>query len=151
MNVRTIFGVLAWMMSSTLDANEVGSTIAISADADDTTYLLSEVQSVNVPENDSIDTMYLNSKKGKSQRVNLPSVSTKLGNVEVPNIYIYPNPVSTTIYVSGVDEDETLLVVYDLFGHCLLGEYGNVINVTPLETVIYILCINNQFVKFVKK
>ena len=48
MNVRTVFGVLAWMLSSSLDASEVSSLIAISADGNPTTYLLSEVQRINV-------------------------------------------------------------------------------------------------------
>ena len=81
MNVRTVFGVLAWMMSSSLDASEVSSLIAISADGNPTTYLLSEVQRINVSANDIDGTMSIISKdgyeNGSYQKIIFASVTTK--------------------------------------------------------------------------
>ena len=106
MNVRTVFGVLAWMMSSSLDASEVSSLIAISADGNPTTYLLSEVQRINVSANDIDGTMSIISKDGYEygsyQKIIFASVTTKICGVNVPNVYVYPNPVSNILYINGV-------------------------------------------------
>ena len=155
MNVRAVFGVLAWMLSSTLDANEVSDMVAVSSDGNATTYLLSQVQRINVSANDTEGTMSVVTKngyeEGEYRKIIFPSVSTNIGEEEVPNIYLYPNPVINTIYISGVDEEETHLVIYDMKGNCVLGEYGTQIDVSILSPDIYILCINDYFVKFLKK
>jgi hypothetical protein len=155
MNVRTIFGVLAWMLSSSLDASEVNSIIAISADGNTSTYLLSQVQRIDVSTNDTDGTMSVvnknGSKEGNYQKLIFPSVPTSINGVEVHNVYVYPNPVSNTLYVNGVDENDTHLVVYDMNGNCISGEYGNEIEVAFLPKGTYILGINDYFVKFIKQ
>ena len=155
MNVRTVFGVLAWMLSSSLDASEVNGLVAISADGDPTTYLLSQVQRINVSANDTDGAMSVLNKNGNEegayQKIIFASVSTKICGVEVPNVYVYPNPVSDALYVSGVDEDDTHLIIYDLNGNCILGEYGNEIEVAFLPKGMYILGINDYYVKFIKQ
>ena len=155
MNVRAVFGVLAWMLSSSLDASEVSSLVAISADGNPTTYLLSQVQRINVSANDTEGTMSILTKdgyeEGEYQKIIFASVSTSVGELEVTNVYVYPNPVSNTLHISGVDEEDTHLVVYDMNGNCVLGEYGDEIDVTPLHNGTYILGINDYFVKFIKQ
>ena len=155
MNVRTVFGVLAWMMSSSLDASEVSSLIAISADGNPTTYLLSEVQRINVSANDTEGTMSIISKDGHEygsyQKIIFASVTTKICGVNVPNVYVYPNPVSNILYINGVDEEDTSLVIYDIDGNYILEEDGNEIEVSYLPKGTYILGINNYYVKFIKQ
>lgn len=154
MNVRTFFGVIAWMLSSSLDASEVSGLVAISADGDPTTYLLSRVQRINVLANDTEGAMSVVTKDGYEegvyQKMIFASVSTKICGVEVSNVYVYPNPVSNTLYVNGVDEEETHLIIYDHNGNCLLGEYGNEIDVTFLPKGNYILGVDDHYVKFIK-
>ena len=71
MNVRTVFGVLAWMLSSSLDASEVNRLVAISADGDPTTYLLSQVQRINVSANDTDGAMSVVNKNGNEEGARL--------------------------------------------------------------------------------
>ena len=155
MNVRTVFGVLAWMLSSSLDASEVSSLVAISADGNTTAYLLSQVQRINVSTNDTEGAMSVVNKdgyeEGEYKKIIFPSLSTKICGTEVHNVYIYPNPVSNTLYVNGVDEDDTHLIIYDMNGNCISGEYGNEIDVAFLQKGTYILGINDYFVKFIKE
>ena len=100
MNVRTIFGVLAWMMSSTLDASDVGSLVAISSDGNPTTYLLSDVQRIELNANDTEGTMSVIGKngyeEGEYKKILFASTTTSASGEEVPRIYIYPNPVTNS-------------------------------------------------------
>ena len=155
MNVRTVFGVLAWMLSSSLDASEVNSLVAISADGNATTYLLSQVQRINVSANGTNGAMSVVNKEGYEEgeyrKLIFPTVSTNICGAEVQNIYVYPNPVSNTLYVNGVDGNDTNLIIYDMNGKCISSEYGNEIDVAVLQKGTYILGINDYFVKFIKQ
>ncbi len=154
MKTRFILGFLALILSSSLSASEVSNLIAISSDESETTYLLADVQRINVYANDTDGGLSIVSKEGTEvggyKKIIFASVTTSIGEENVPNVYVYPSPVENTLYVSGVDEDDTHLVVYDLNGNCLLGRQGNEIDVTPLHKGTYILCIDDHFVKFIK-
>lgn len=154
-NPRVIVGLLAWMLSSSIDASEVSSIVAISADDEATSYLLSDVQRIDVVANDAEGSMAVVTKsgyrEGEYKKIIFASETTPVGDVEVPNVYIYPNPVSNTIYVNGVDEKETNLAVFDLNGKCLLCEKGNELDVTSLNKGTYILFADKFHVKFIKK
>ena len=154
MNVRTVFGVLAWMLSSSLDAQEVSSLVGVSADGNSTTYLLSQVQRIDVSANGTNGAMSVVNKdgyeEGEYQKIIFASVSTEINGVEVHNVYVYPNPVQNTLYVNGVN-DATYLIIYDMNGKYITKEYGNEIDVAPLPKGTYILGINDYFVKFIKQ
>jgi hypothetical protein len=154
MNVRTVLGMFAWMMSSNPDVNEDGSLVSVSADKNSTKYLLSRVQRINANEDDTNSTISIvtkyGDKKGNCKKSIYASHSTKICGVEVQNVYVFPIPVSNTLYVNGVDEDDTNLIVYDINGNCIFGEYGNEIEVDHLQEGIYILGINDYFVRFTK-
>jgi hypothetical protein len=53
-------------------------------------------------------------------------------------------------HISGVDEYETHLVIYDRRGTCVSSLYGKEVDVTFLKRGMYVLCINEYFVKFFK-
>ena len=55
-----------------------------------------------------------------------------------------------TLNIQGVDEN-TPLEVYNLTGKSLLKDKGTELDVTSLSQGTYILRINNQYVKFIKK
>ena len=154
-NPRVILGMLAWMLSSSMDASEVNSIVAISADGEATSYLLSQVQRIDVVANDKVGIMKVVTKDGSSegdyQKIIFASETTSVGDVEVPNVYVFPNPVSNTIHVSGVDEEDTDLIVFDMNGKCLLYEKGNELDVTGLNKGTYILFVDNLRVKFIKQ
>ena len=153
-NPRVILGMLAWMLSSSMDASEVNSIVAISADGEATSYLLSEVQRIDVVANNKKGTMKVVTKNGSIegdyQKIILASETTSVGDVEVPNVYIYPNPVSDVIHVSGAEKD-TNLIVFDMSGKCVLYEMGDELDVTSLNKGTYILFIDNLRVKFIKQ
>ena len=65
-------------------------------------------------------------------------------------IFVFPNPVSHTLNIQGVDEN-TLLEVYNLTGKSVIKDKGIELDVTSLNQGTYILRINNQYVKFIKK
>jgi hypothetical protein len=154
-NPRVILGMLAWMLSSSMDASEVNSIVAISADGEATSYLLSQVQRIDVVADDKVGIMKVVTKDGSSegdyQKIIFASETTSVGDVEVPNVYVFPNPVSNTIHVSGVDEEDTDLIVFDMNGKCLLYEKGNELDVTDLNKGTYILFVDNLRVKFIKQ
>lgn len=154
-NPRVILGMLAWMLSSSMDASEVNSIVTISADGEATSYLLSQVQRIDVVANDKVGIMKVVTKDGSSegdyQKIIFASETTSVGDVEVPNVYVFPNPVSNTIHVNGVDEEDTDLIVFDMNGKCLLYEKGNELDVTDLNKGTYILFVDNLRVKFIKQ
>lgn len=135
MNVRTVFGVLSWLFSGSLRANATNRLIGVSSDKNSTKYFLSKVQRSNQSAGNNI--LYAT------------TPFTRPG-VEAPKIYIFPNPVYNNFYVSGVDEDDTHLIIYDMDGNCIAGEFGNEIEVDFLAKGTYILGINEYFVKFLK-
>ena len=65
-------------------------------------------------------------------------------------LYIYPNPVAETLRIDGAAAGSTL-VVYDLQGRTLLQTTENQLNVSALAEGTYLLKVNNQVVKFIKK
>ncbi len=65
-------------------------------------------------------------------------------------LYIYPNPVVETLRIDGAAAGSTL-VVYDLQGRTLLQTTENQLNVSALAEGTYLLKVNNQVVKFIKK
>ena len=75
---------------------------------------------------------------------------TSIDGVGEVSVYVYPNPVSNTLNIQGVD-DTASLSVYSLSGKCLMQEKGIEIDVTSLHQGTYILRINNNYVKFIKK
>jgi hypothetical protein len=58
--------------------------------------------------------------------------------------------VVNTLSIQGVDEN-TALEVYNLTGKSVLKDKGTELDVTSLTQGTYILRINNQYVKFIKK
>jgi hypothetical protein len=64
-------------------------------------------------------------------------------------VYVYPNPVVSTLYVNGISADKTLSV-FNLSGKCVIKTTGNEVNVNELPDGTYLLQFNNQCVKFIK-
>ena len=152
--MKILFSALVMIISSSLFANEVKNIVAISADGSEISYLLSEVLRIDVVANETEGSMTVVSKDGFEnegfQEILFTTVPTSVGEMEIPNVYVFPNPVTNFLYVQGVNDSANLLV-YDLNGKCLLKETGSEVDVASLSQGTYILQINNQFVKFIKK
>lgn len=134
MNVRNLFGLFTWLFSSNPDAKECGNKVTLSADGSSTAYLLSRVQRIGF----------------KGTRTLYVSSSIEIyGSKE--DVYVYPEPVSKSFYVNGVDEDDTDLIIYDKNGRCLCAEYGNEIDIFHLQEGTYYLGIDDYYIRFNKK
>lgn len=152
--MKILFSALVMIISSSLFANEVQNIVAISADGSEISYLLSEVLRIDVVANETEGSMTVVSKDGFEnegfQEILFTTVPTSVGEMEIPNVYVFPNPVTNFLYIQGANDSANLLV-YDLNGKCLLKETGSEVDVASLSQGTYILQINNQFVKFIKK
>jgi hypothetical protein len=79
----------------------------------------------------------------------MQEVTTSLDENAEALVYVYPNPVVSTLYVNGISENETLSV-FNLSGKCVIKTTANEVNVNELPNGTYLLQLNNQCVKFIK-
>ena len=154
MSLKTITTFLFLLFASMLFANEVSSFVAVSADGDDTIYTLADIKriDVNTTGTSASMTVVLNdgTEEGTYTKLLFAKDITSIEEVGEVAVYVYPNPVSSTLNIQGVDEIASLSV-YSLSGKCVLQETGTEIDVTSLQQGTYILRVNNQYVKFIKK
>ena len=155
MKFRLFLSMLAIFFASQLFANEVTECVAVSADGNETTYLLADVQRIEVQADNETGKMTIlqkdGTKVGNYQKILFAQSSlTSLDDQEELQIFVFPNPVSHTLNIQGVDEN-TSLEVYNLTGKSVIKDKGTELDVTSLNQGTYILRINNQYVKFIKK
>ncbi len=155
MKLKLLFTMLALFVSSIIYAADVENIVAVSADGNETTYLLANVQRIEVQANDVQGKMTIlqkdGNKVGNYQKILFAtSTSTSLEENNELQIFVFPNPVSHTLNIQGVDEN-TLLEVYNLTGKSVIKDKGIELDVTSLNQGTYILRINNKYVKFIKK
>lgn len=154
MNLKTITTFLMLMFASLLFANEVNSFIAVSADGDNTTYALADVNRINVIADASSASMTVVDNDGNQYagyvKILFAEVPTDIEELGFTQVYVFPNPVVNTLNIQGVDET-TPLEVYNFTGKSLLKDKGTELDVTSLSQGTYILRINNNYVKFIKK
>ena len=154
MKLKTITTFLFLLFASLLFANEVNSFVAVFADGDKTSYALADIKriEVNTTATSAFMTVLLNdgTTDGTYTKLLFAKDITSIDEVGEVSVYVFPNPVSNTLNIQGVEETASLSV-YSLSGKCVLQETGTEIDVTSLHQGTYILRINNQYVKFIKK
>lgn len=154
MKLKTITTFLLLLFASMLYANEVSNMVAVSADGDKTTYALANVNRINVIADASSASMTVVDKDGNEfagyVKILFAEAPTDIEELGFTQVYLFPNPVVNTLNIQGVDEN-TPLEVYNLTGKSLLKDKGTELDVTSLSQGTYILRINNQYVKFIKK
>lgn len=135
--------------------------ILLSADGMRDTISLSDVRSVavNAPYNSDASftiKLYDGTKIPKLRTLYLDKFDP-LADVEIlkkenndNSILIYPNPVSETIFLSGVDESVKFEIL-DVKGHVVKADRGNEIDVTSLSDGLYILTVAGKYAKFIKR
>ena len=131
--------------------------VALSADGGESIYELATVQRILFQESEQGSTMTLSHKDGSlstgftnllfAMQEDVPTAIDPSGSCKV---YAYPNPVVNTLYVQGVNDDAQLRV-FNLSGVPVLETTGTEINVASLAQGMYLLQINQQLVKFIKK
>lgn len=154
MKLKTFTTFLLLLFASLLFANEVNSFVAVSADGDNTTYALADVNRINVIADASSASMTIVDNDGNQYagyvKILFAEAPTDIEELGFTQVYVFPNPVVNTLNIQGVDET-TPLEVYNLTGKSLLKDKGTELDVTSLSQGTYILRINNNYVKFIKK
>lgn len=136
---------------------QVPSVVAITSDGDESEYRLAVVKEILFETNQGSSSMTLVGKDGFQVGgiqtllfATIQDVPTSIDESAETQVYAYPNPVVNTLNVLGISETEPLFV-YDLSGKCLMSETGNEVEVSNLTKGTYILKVNNQCIKFIKK
>ena len=136
---------------------QVPSVVAITSDGNEYEYRLASVEEILFETNRGSSSMTLVGKDGIQVEGiqtllfgTMADVPTSIDESGETKVYAYPNPVVNTLNVLGVSETEPLFV-YDLSGKCLMTERGNKVEVSNLTKGTYILKVNNQCIKFIKK
>jgi hypothetical protein len=128
--------------------------VAVSADGNKTSYALVNIQRIEVNTTETSASMIVLLKdgnvEGTYQKLLLAKDITSIDEIGKVAVCVFPNPVSNILNIQGVDEKASLSV-YSLSGQCVLQDEGTEIDVTSLNQGTYILRINNQYVKFIKK
>lgn len=155
MKLKTLLTILAVAFAFCLFAEEVENMVAVSADGSKTTYALADIKriEVNATYNSGEMTVVKTNKEsqgGYKKILFAHDAPTSIDGIGEVSVYIFPNPVSNTLNIMGVDESATL-AVYNLSGKCIMKENGNTLNVSSLSQGTYILQIDGKFVKFIKK
>ena len=137
-----------------LCAATVPAVIAVSADGAETRYELASVQRI------VFDTGGMTlQRKAEADDVNgvrcvlfgtMDQTTIDIVETGEATIYAYPNPVQNYLRIEGAAADATC-TVYDLQGLALLHSAAQQIDVTALQQGSYLLKINNQIIKFIKK
>ena len=154
MKLKLLFSVLALSLASFLYAVERENIVAVSADGDKTAYALATVSRINVIADANSASMTVVDKDGNEfagyVKILFAEKETSIEELGFTQVYVFPNPVVNTLTIQGVDEN-TPLEVYNLTGASVLQDKGTELDVTSLSQGTYILRINNQYVKFIKK
>jgi hypothetical protein len=154
MKLKHFTTFLMLLFASMLYANEVSNMVAVSADGDKTTYALADVNRINVIADANSASMTVIDEDGNEYdgylKILFAESATGVEEFDITSVYVYPNPVVNTLSIQGVDEN-TALEVYNLTGKSVLKDKGTELDVTSLTQGTYILRINNQYVKFIKK
>lgn len=154
MKLKIFTCVLFMAFSVWLFAEEKNALVAISADGAKTSYVLADVQRIEVNKKDvsaSMSVLLKNgSLEGSYKKLIFANELISIKEFGDISLYVYPNPVVNTLNIIGVDENASL-AVFNLNGQCVKQEKGNVIDVNTLVKGTYILQINNQYVKFIKQ
>lgn len=154
MKLKLLFSVLALSLASFLYATEFKKLVAITADGYDWTYTLADVNRINVVTSAKGASMTVVDNYGGRNagfvKIIFPKDETEIEELGFSQVYVFPNPVVNTLSIQGVDEN-TPLEVYNLTGASVLQDKGTELDVTSLNQGTYILRINNQYVKFIKK
>ncbi len=131
------------VMSAMWSFASAGSIVAISSDGAEDSYTISSVRSIKFAPENSDD---------KGYRTILFGAKSGLNEIDSDQsfIFVYPNPVSDYIQISGVDEDAEVLI-FDMNGNVVSRTHGKRVDVSEMNNGNYILNVNGNSVKFIKK
>ena len=140
----------AWQLVSAQEYD----MITVSADGTETTYAVASVQKIVFDDG----TMTVNMKSG-DEITNITCVRflplSRIENNDITsNVFVFPNPVKTSLTVSGVDKN-VKINIFDMNGKLLQTiisqDKSTDINVSSLQHGSYLLQVGTQTIKFIKQ
>lgn len=152
----SLIGLL--FLTSVLQAAQQLAIIAITADGDEHTYALSEVQNITFSSGALTFADYkmvVNKKDATSQSdVRCLKFGTTTAIQRVENngdfLYIFPNPVSDYLQVAGVENNAEIRII-NMQGKIVRKSNESRIEVSTLLPGAYLLEVDGKTLKFVKK
>ncbi|MCQ2233143.1 MAG: T9SS type A sorting domain-containing protein [Paludibacteraceae bacterium] len=148
---RFSFLALMLFMSLMIHAAQQPAIIAVTADNDEHTYALADVQNIFFSEAN----MVVN-KKDASRQANVRCVkfgaTTAINEVENDGItlFVYPNPVTDYLQVIGAEKNAQIRIV-SLQGNIVKMSNESRVDVANLLPGVYLLKVNGKTLKFVKQ
>lgn len=140
---KKLFVALATCALAFSQAN-AGSIYGITADGDSDEFPIGDVRCIKIASKKDGVKSYNSIKFGQS------SDNTNADEPTSRFLMVYPNPVSEYITISGVDENVKVAVV-SMDGEVMMTGKGSKVTVSNLSQGTYILIVNGEKVKFIKK
>lgn len=154
MKIKIITTIIITLLSLQMYASDISNLLVISADGSQTAYALASVNRINVVSDATNVSMTIVDNEGNQYsgyiKILFAETTTKLEELDITSVYVYPNPVVNTLSIQGVGKNASL-EVYSLTGKSILNATGTELDVTLLMKGTYILRINQQYIKFIKK
>ena len=149
MKLKTLLTILAVTFASCLYAEEVENIVAVSADGSKITYALADIKRIEVNATYKSGEMTVvktnkESQSGYTKLLFAHDTPTSIDGIGEVSVYVFPNPVSNTLNIMGVNESASL-AVYNLSGKCIIKDKGNTIDVSSLSQGTYILQIDGKY------
>ena len=155
--MKKYFVLILCLCSGFLAFAQTATMVTLRADGCENTYSLALVQRILFNENGQNSTMSIVHKTGEEtlnvRRVlfsETQDVPTSVDESGIAQVYAFPNPVTNVLYIQGVDSD-ACLNVFNLTGSLVLKSSGTELNVSELPRGTYLLQVDNQVIKFIKK
>ena len=151
--------LVAVFAAAAMQAAEVPAIITISNDNQEGKYQLASVQQITFSEgsmtvvrkNDAGNVSNVRCVKfGATIDDSESQTPTEIAALEGADLFVYPNPVAQTLRIDGAEAGSTF-TIYDLQGRTLMQTIENQIDVSSLAQGSYLLKVNDQVVKFIKK
>ena len=155
--MKKYFVLILCLCSGFLALAQTTTMMTLSADGRENSYSLALVQRILFHENGKNSTMSIVHKGGEEtsnvRRIlfsETEDVPTSVEESGVAQVYAFPNPVTSMLYIQGIDSDASLNV-FSLTGSLVLQSSGTELNVSELPRGTYLLQVENQVIKFIKK
>ena len=155
--MKKYFVLILCLCSGFLALAQTTTMMTLSADGCENSYSLALVQRILFHESGNNSTMSILQKDGDEtsnvRRIlfaKSEDVPTSVEESGVAQVYAFPNPVTSMLYIQGIDADASLNV-FSLTGSLVLQSSGTELNVSELPRGTYLLQIENQVIKFIKK
>lgn len=83
--------------------------------------------------------------------ITLQDSTLSINNFDVENIKVFPNPVSNSLQVKGVDNADTTLEIFNALGQTIKSSKGNSIDMSELNSGVYFLSVKSSTKNLIRR